>query len=265
MEEEKQHFSRLMKDARRRFEDFLTNFEKSTPFLIRRMDHKYPKGDECLFTDGTNRHLYQKMSCESENSDENINVAKVIKMRSNGKYKKLKRRLRHSVIGTGKEFSDIDVMLLNESSEYNTCYDDGNGNKLCAEEALNNYISQLYSNDKKPTRNSFCANEKEEKSRYIVDEILHAKLSDRNASYINKADAGNNTMRMNNSNGLERIKARKNCRFPSYVARSRLASPGKSMYSDDSVVLTREQKRRVKEKMKLALKRPNNYSYLGNL
>ena len=265
MEEEKQNFSRLMKDARRRFEDFLTNLEKSTPFLIRRMDHKYPKADGCLFTDETTRHLYRKMSCESENSDENIKVAKVIKMRPSTNYKKLKRRLRHSVIGTGKEFSDFNVMLLNGSSEYKACQDDSYGNELCAEKVLNSYISQLYSNEKKATRNSFCANEGEKTSRVIVDEILHAKLSDRNVSSINKIDTDNNMTRMNYSNGLERIKARKNCRFPSYVGRSRLASPGKSMYNDDSVVLTREQKRRVKEKMKLALKRPNNYSYLGNL
>ena len=262
MEEEKQNFSKLMKDARRRCEEFLATFEKNTPFFIRRADHRCSRASRDLANSEVNRRLYRKMSCKSENSDDSINIAKGVKVRSRGKHKKLKKRLRHSVIGTEKEIGDLEVLLLNEASEY-TAYHDDDCKTLSNDNALDVYFSQLYSRDKQPTHRHLCSDEKDKTNGAVIREIQEEKPSD--ARFIRTTETSNSIIRRRFSNEYPGAKARKNYRFSSYIPGSHLTSPERSMFTDDCVVLTREQKRRVKEKMKLALKRPNNYSYLGNL
>ena len=266
MEEEKQNFSRLMKDARRRFEEFLTNIDKNKPFLLRRMDRRSSKASVGLVKGEANRHLYRRMSCRSENSDEDLKIVKMRQVRSISKHKKIKSRFRHSVIGNGKEFSDFEDMLLIESSVYKACHDDDCGEEISAEDALVKYISQLYTNDMKAMKdNVYSTGDIKADKNLSVDKMLGTKLPNNKENNRKTTDNGKPMIRKSLSNEFQRVKTRKHRRASSYVVRSRLASPERSAYAADCVALTREQKRRVKEKMKQALKRPDNYSYLGNL
>ena len=262
MEEEKQNFTRLMKDARRRFEDLLTNLEKSKPILVPRINRKHLKANEDVIANEASTYMYRRLDCRGENSDENISMAKVTKGNSCSNHKKLKKRFRHSVIGTGKEFRDFQYILLNEASDYEVYCDAVSKGKLSNGDVLSNCITPLYSSDKRTVENK--SNISNSKTNGVFgDDIFRMKFSGRDVCCTKTFD-DNFAIRKSFSHELRRVKRRKNCRS-TYIARSRRASPEQSIYTDDCLVLTREQKRRVKEKMKLAMKRPNNYSYLGNL
>jgi len=262
MEEEKQNFTRLMKDARKRFEDLLTNLEKSKPFLVPRSSRKYLTANGDVIANEASTYMYRRMSCRGENSDENISMVKVTKGNFCSNRQKVKKRFRHSVIGTGKEFRDFQYVLLNEASEYEAYCDAVSEDKLPNGDVLGNCTNPLYSSDKKMVANKLnISNSKTSSVNH--NEIFGMKFSSRDVCCTKTFD-DNFAIRKSFSHELRRAKRRKNCRS-SYIARSRRASPEQSIYTDDCLVLTREQKRRVKEKMKLAMKRPNNYSYLGNL
>lgn len=268
MEEERQHFGQLMKDARRRFDEFLTSLEKNKPFLLRRQERRSAKECGEAAVEEPSRRLYRKMSCKSENSDEDLKIGKMKKSRPINRQKKIKNRLRHSVIGTGKEFSDFEGMFLLEESVYRACHDEEADAEAeqNAEDALAKYINELYTNDLKT---------KQDDGGCIVGKasVTGSSLLD---ATMERAERGKILIRKSLSNEFQRSKKRMHRRSSSYFLRSRLAitdAPISSAEKNNFLVwdensclaLTKEQKRRVKEKMKQAMKRPDNYSYLGNL
>lgn len=280
MEEEKQNFGRLMKDARRRFDEFLSNLERNKPFSFRRIDRELSKGCNASMANEQSGKLYRRLSIRSENSDEDLKVAKMMKVRSFNRHTKITNRLRHSVIGNGKEFCDLEEMLLIETNVYRACQDDNDDSRaeLSAEDALTKYIKNLYTKDIETKEENKWPAEKLDATGSKLKYATCKKVANGRDYSARDADVTAKTyFRKSLSCEFQRTKTRRHRRSSSsYAMKSRLASADKPNYSVETnkflgwhstscTELTAEQKRRAKEKMKQALKRPHNYLYLGNL
>lgn len=277
MEQERQHFGRMMKDARRKFKDFVVNLEKANPFLLERVARGDVKKNGLKMVEQTNKVCYKRLSCNFEKSEEDIRLARTRKAQSFSKRRNrpnvTKKRFRHSVIGNGREFSDLEEALLLEAV---SDYDYNDETKCTAEDAFMRYFANVYNRE---INNEEHTTNKEETKRNCEVEI---------ADLLNLEDATDEIQRLKMrrhigrktrtsrslANDLEKQKANGVLRkkVPGYVERnSRFNGADTSRYSisttDDSgsVAFTREEKRRLKQKMRQAFKKPESYSYMGNL
>ena len=277
MEQERQHFGRMMKDARRKFKDFVVNLEKANPFLLERVTRGDVKKNGLKMVEQTNNVCYKRLSCNVEKSEEDIRLANTRKAKSFNKRRNrpnvTKKRFRHSVIGNGREFSDLEeALLLDAVSDY----DNDDGTKCTAEDAFIRYFANAYNRE---IRNEEQSTNKEETKRNYGVEI---------ADLLNLGDTTDEIQRLkikrqigrkprtsrSLANDLEKMKTNAVLRkkVPGYAeTNSRFNGADLSRYSvtntDDSgsVIFSREEKRRLKQKMRQAFKKPESYSYMGNL
>ena len=262
MEEERQQFSQKMRDARKRFEHFLLNIEKSNPFLLRRTSRGSIQKNSLGDTREENKIGYKRLSCNFENPGDAFNSINARKARSFSKRSRpmiRKNRFRHSVIGTGKEFSDLEE-LIDASKNYGDYDSDV---KLSPEDAFQNYFNELYTGNTNGDNAKSCSTLME--NEIVIDNLL--QLTEDEGLSNQKHCVGKKTI-SSWSSDFDKVKTRNYHResLLPFLLRSKLAGSSQEDKGENGgVVFSKEQKRRLKKKMKQALRTPENCFYMGNL
>ncbi len=186
----------------------------------------------------------------------------------------VKKRFRHSVIGNGNEFSDIeeawllDPSVLEEDNKAGSSQN--NYSEKSVEDAFTKYISQLYTKNT-PSSKNFASRVRGTGNQevpvdqlvQIDDQVVHHTKRKTNINRENhhemfaQDDSDEKIEEYIIPDDIEDFKlriGRAGCTKDSPVNGD----------SPSSVAFSREQKRRFKRKMKKALKKPENCSYLGN-
>eukprot|EP00794_Sanderia_malayensis_P017675 gene17675-19437_t len=345
MEEERVQFSRMIKDARRKVREFLTNIDKTNSFIIEGAGESMSKNNGHSSHDNNYHHhqtkrqtCYKRLSCLStyykSEDEEMLKYVVPHKARSFTKKNRpseIKKRFRHSVIGNASEFSDLGEALLLDPRLIEDEYHDDlkaspsspssssrqkkqqSSKSNMVEYAFTKYISELYADsasggdEDRLRKSSFVARVRGTVVNSCESNIPVANLIDIDyASDHGKQRVAQRRKARSNSNHRQSSarKSKENRKtftdglngnivgekYEEYalpndvpsdlfaatkketmINGTRLHSEVLSGYSpvnsdnSASVAFSREQKRRLKRKMKHALKRPENYLYLGNL
>ena len=280
MEEERIQFSKMIKDAKRRLREFLIHMDKDNPSVLDKVSRGSWKNNVAQTTSETNQICYKRLSYGFEKSEEDLRLAKTRKARSFTKRNRpnaIKKRFRHSIIGNGNEFSDLDEALLVDACVYEEQSEDSRSNeKKTVDQAFTQYLNELHSHDVVGTQKGKAWDKKvntEPKVGQLVDIDVDSGL-DHNCNLKRRSNK-RTQHRRTYTGGLKDI--REKC--DDYIIRNEISTDffdrrphllDAGLTSDNteslaSVAFSREQKRRLKNKMKQALRKPENYFYMGNL
>ncbi len=284
MEEERVQFSRMIKDARRRLREFLVNTDKANPFIFEKVTRGSLKKNGVQMRQETNHVCYKRLSCNYEKSDDEIRLAGTRKAKSFTKKSRpnyIKKRFRHSVIGNGNEFSDLDEALLLDPTllEDEAGNSQGQSSAKSVEYAFTKYLSQLYANDVADSKNNFASRVRGNNKNKEVPVGILVDIEETSNSSQRKATK-NKENRRTFTDGIN-MNTKNSEKFEEYILPDKIPDhfgQGARFHSAEisgfspvnaespaSVAFSREQKRRLKRKMKQALRKPENYFYMGNL